>query len=141
MTEYVASRRKRFPRAVVAAIGIVIGAAIGLSAPWRWDGAGTRPSLLGGSAYHSVTLANGQVLFGHIESVTDDTLLLREVHYLQTVVNNEMKDARVSFVRRADDVHGPSQASINRRLVLFVEPVAPDSQIGKLLQPPPSATE
>ena len=97
--------------------------------------------------YQAVFLDNGQIFFGKIGAADSSFLTLREVFYLQRVASDEKKEARNVLMRLGTEWHGPDFMRINTRHVVRLEPVAPDSQVARLIREakaaparPPAAT-
>jgi len=83
--------------------------------------------------YQAVFLDNGQVYFGRLEDRGSSYLTLKDVFYVQTVTDREKKETRNLLVKRGNEGHGPDFMKINSRHVLFIEPVAPDSRVSRLI--------
>ena len=84
--------------------------------------------------YQSVFLDNGQVFFGRLEASDSSYLTLRDVFYVQRVVESEKKEARNLLVKRGSEGHGPDFMQINVRHVVLIEPVALDSRLAQLIR-------
>lgn len=99
-------------------------------------------------AWNAVFLTNGQVYFGHIARDAQDTLVLRDVFYLQVAPPLQQRDPNepatppqasqaggraspdITLVKLGNELHGPTDAmSINREHVLFTEELRNDSTI------------
>lgn len=83
--------------------------------------------------YQAVALMNGQLFFGRPEARQGGFIALRDVFYLQTRQNPQTQAVAQVLVKRGGEAHGPDHMLINRDQVLLIEPVRPDSQIGKLI--------
>jgi hypothetical protein len=83
--------------------------------------------------YHAVVLTNGQVYFGKLDKLGAAYPALNDVYYIQTQQNAETKQIANSLVKRGREMHGPDHMIINAQHILFIEPVRPDSQLGKLI--------
>lgn len=88
--------------------------------------------------YQAVFLNNGQVYFGNIRGVSDKTLSLQNIYYLQT--NNATgaaaapSNTNVSLVKLGCELHGPyDQMIINNQQVLFWENLQDSSQVVKAI--------
>lgn len=101
--------------------------------------------------YQAVFLDSGQVFFGKIGATDSAFLTLKDVYYVQRVVSGEKKEARSILMRLGSEWHGPDFMRINIRHIVRLEPVAPDSQVARLIReakaapaaaapPPPAAT-
>jgi len=84
--------------------------------------------------YQAVFLDNGQVFFGKIGATDSAFLTLRDVYYVQRVVSGEKKEARSILMRLGSEWHGPDFMRINTRHIVRLEPVAPDSQVARLIR-------
>ena len=84
--------------------------------------------------YQAVFLGNGQVFFGKIE-VGPDYVTLKDVFYVLSQVNPENKQqVRNTLIKRGQELHGPDLMYISKNQVVFIEPVASDSQVAKLIK-------
>jgi len=83
--------------------------------------------------YQALVLDNGSAYFGKVVQSTADEVVLREVYYVQNRIDPKTKVASNVLVKRGKEWHGPDRMVINRRHVLYVEPVAPDSTVAKLI--------
>ena len=93
------------------------------------------------SEYQAVFLTNGQVYFGTVTNTDRQTLVLDNVYYLQVLNNSSLQgasetatgnqaDAQMSLVKLGNELHGPeAEMYINRKQILFIENLKPDSQI------------
>ncbi|MEW6657613.1 MAG: hypothetical protein AB1424_03030 [Thermodesulfobacteriota bacterium] len=84
--------------------------------------------------YQAVFLDNGQVFFGKIGATDSAFLTLRDVYYVQRLVSGEKKEARSILMRLGSEWHGPDFMRINTRHIVRLEPVAPDSQVARLIR-------
>jgi len=78
-------------------------------------------------------LDNGQVFFGKLADAGSPFLTLREVYYVQTVVEKDQKKANV-LIKRGSEWHNPDYMRINAKHVVVIEPVAPDSRVAQLIR-------
>jgi hypothetical protein len=85
------------------------------------------------TAYQAVLLTNGQVFFGRLEHANTPFPILREAFYVRSQVNSETKQATSTLVKRGHEWHAPDAMILNASHILVIEPVAPDSQIGKFI--------
>lgn len=86
-----------------------------------------------GTPYQAVVLTNGQVYFGKLDKLGAQYPSLNDVFYIHTQQNPETKQITNSLVKRGREMHGPDRMIINAQHILFIEPVRPDSQLGKLI--------
>ncbi|HLK59990.1 MAG TPA: hypothetical protein VKU00_25745 [Chthonomonadaceae bacterium] len=86
--------------------------------------------------YQTLLLSNGLAYFGKVESVNSRFLTLSDVYYIQTRVNQgaQEKAAPNVLVKRGKEWHAPDRMTINIADIVFIEPVAPDSTVGKLIE-------
>ena len=83
--------------------------------------------------YQAVLLDNSQAYFGKAE-IGSDYITLRSVFYIQSQVNQETKEVKNILIRRGKELHGPELMYINKKHVVFIEPISPNSQVAKLIQ-------
>lgn len=83
--------------------------------------------------YQAVILTNGQTLFGRLEKVGSAYPTLVDVFYIQNQVNPETKQVSMSLIKRGKEWHEPDYTTISAAHILFIEPVKPESQLGKLI--------
>lgn len=83
--------------------------------------------------YQAVVLTNGQVYFGKLDKLGPSYPTLRDVFYIQSHQNPETKQVSNTLVKRGREMHGPDHMILNAQHILFIEPVRPDSQLGKLI--------
>ncbi|MDO8463235.1 MAG: hypothetical protein Q7S96_03105 [bacterium] len=89
------------------------------------------------SAWSAVFLTNGQVYFGHLTERTRESLVLRDVYYLQVSPSLQQRDAgqpepppNVALVKLGSELHGPTdEMQINREHVLFTESLRDNSTV------------
>lgn len=89
------------------------------------------------SGWQAVFLSNGQVYFGKIADENSNTLVLKEIYYLQ--VTQQIQPAQegqtqpqqnLSLVKLGNELHGPQdEMKINRDHVLFTEDLKTDSRV------------
>jgi hypothetical protein len=60
--------------------------------------------------------------------------MLTDVFYIQSSANPETKAVINILVKRGKEWHGPQFMYINAKNILVIEPVAPDSQVAKLIK-------
>lgn len=84
--------------------------------------------------YQAVFLDSGQVFFGKIGEASPDYLTLKDVYFVQRQVEQDKKVARNILMRLGSEWHGPDFMRINTRHIVRLEPVAPDSQVAKLIR-------
>lgn len=95
------------------------------------------------SEYQAVFMDNGQVFFGKISAPSSSFLTLRDVFYVQTLVERDKKETANILVKRGSEWHNPDFMRVNLRHVVVIEPVGPDSRVAQLIKEtksPPVAT-
>jgi hypothetical protein len=86
------------------------------------------------TAYQLVVLDNGQVYIGKLEQAGSDYPLLRDVFYLQRLVEGDKKEVKNVLVKRGGEWHLPEYMRINGRHIVMIEPVAPESRMAQLIK-------
>ena len=84
-------------------------------------------------------LTNGQVYFGNVARLTPDTVILRQIYYLQTSgplqAGGEQQPADLALVKLGAELHGPTdEMQINREHILFIETLKADSRVVKAIE-------
>lgn len=99
-------------------------------------------------SWYAVHLANNQVYFGHITSVTDSTITLADTYFLESYQEPAPKAVSKNFaleqtpkqsvrlVRRGDEkiLSSDHTLFVNRSAVLYWEKLTPESEIANLLK-------
>jgi len=87
------------------------------------------------TAYQAVLLNNGLAYFGKVESQTSKFLTLSDVYYIRSGANKgaDPKAQQNVLVKRGKEWHEPDRMTINLQSIVFIEPVAPASTVGKLI--------
>jgi hypothetical protein len=97
------------------------------------------------SEYQAVFLDNSQVFFGKLSDTGSSYLTLRDVYYVQSVVERDKKDPTNILIKRGSEWHNPEFMRINTKHVLVIEPVSSDSRVAQLIREvkaaPPSKSE
>ncbi len=100
------------------------------------------------SSWYAVHLANNQVYFGHIASVTDSTITLVDTYFLESYQEPAPKATSKNFaleqtpqqsmrlVRRGDEkiLSSDHTLFVNRSAVLYWEKLTSESEIANLLK-------
>lgn len=86
-----------------------------------------------GTEYQAVFLDNGQIFFGKLSETNKKFLLLTDVFYVQSQVNQETKQVSSILIKRGKEWHEPSFMRINTEHVVIIEPVAPGSKVQQLI--------
>lgn len=84
--------------------------------------------------YQAVFLDNGQVFFGKLSDPGSPYLTLRDVYYVQALVEQDKKKTANVLVKRGSEWHNPDFMRINTRHVVVIEPVGPDSLVAQLIK-------
>lgn len=84
--------------------------------------------------FHGVLLTSGQVYFGRLEKADTGFPVLREVYYVRSQTNPDTKQVVNVLVKRGQEWHAPDRMILNASQILLIEPIKPDSQMGKLIE-------
>ncbi|MGA8573257.1 MAG: hypothetical protein ACLP7A_09205 [Desulfobaccales bacterium] len=84
--------------------------------------------------YQAIFLDNGQVFFGRLQDDGSSYLTLRDVFYIKREASPDKKEVKSILVKRGSEWHAPDFMRINSRHIVFIEPVAPDSQVALLIR-------
>jgi len=92
--------------------------------------------------WQAVFLSNGQVYFGKVKAVSDKTLILNDIYYLQVVTKplqqTQVTDSsaaaagqqELTLIKLGNEIHGPTDAmTINRDQILLTEKLKNDSRV------------
>ena len=90
-----------------------------------------RPQIV--TSYQVVTLQNGTIFYGRIDHLGTDYPVLRDAFTVQSDVDPNTKQPRYVLSRRKDDINGADHVILPAASIAFVEPVSPDSTIGRLI--------
>jgi hypothetical protein len=86
------------------------------------------------SDYQVIFLDNGQAFFGKLENSNSPYPLLKDVFYIQQMVNKETNETKNTLVKRGSEWHGPDRMYINAKHIVLIEPVSPDSKVAQLIK-------
>jgi len=95
--------------------------------------------------YQAVFLTNGQVYFGKVTDVNQQTLVLEDIYYLRSNKGLQIAEEKsattapdadsFSLVKLGQEIHGPEdKMSINLGQVLFVENLKYDSRVAEAIR-------
>lgn len=90
--------------------------------------------------WQAVFLSNGQVYFGQSDEEESDTVILKDIYYLQVTkglqpAEGSTEQNELSLVKLGNELHGPEdQMRINREHILFVEDLRPDGKVVRAIQ-------
>ena len=93
-----------------------------------------------GSDMYAVFLSNGRSYFGQIAKQNSQTVVLRNVFYLQVqqipaTEENAEPQPQLSLINVSDEIHGPeSEMQISRNHILFLQKLRKDSQVLKSIE-------
>ena len=124
---------KKFTKlALLAVVGV--GVVLGLS--WWFFGRNLGvPSYIETSKYQVVCLQSGECYFGKINSVTSDTVQIKNVFYVQkangaSVTEEKSSDNNLQLIKLGNEVHGPEDMmAINRSQILYIENLKSDGKV------------
>lgn len=136
---------------VVLISTLVLASGIGFAA-WKLTSSDV-PAGVDTAKYQAVFLANDQVYFGNIQEITDDTLVLSNIYYLQSKseapatdatpgasatgqdASNPTDAAQLSLAKLGDELHGPEDLMrINMDQVLFWENLKSDGRVSSAIK-------
>ena len=84
--------------------------------------------------YQAVVLENGNVFYGRIDHLGSDHPVLRDVFSIRRELGPGTEQPRYVLVKRKDEIDGADHIIIPVTAIAFVEPVRPDSTVGKLIE-------
>lgn len=83
--------------------------------------------------YQVVFLDNNNAYIGKLQQTGKDFIHLNNVYYIRSQADPETKQVTNALIKRGNELHKPDFMYINMRHVVMIEPVAPDSQVAKLI--------
>ncbi|HVO27043.1 MAG TPA: hypothetical protein VMW56_25815 [Candidatus Margulisiibacteriota bacterium] len=86
------------------------------------------------TAYQAVVLQSGAVYYGRIAHLGTDHPVLRDVFTVRQERDAETGQPRYVMVQRKDEVNGADHMILTVSAIAFVEPVQPDSPVGRLVE-------
>jgi hypothetical protein len=122
---------QKFISLVLVLFGAAIVALLALLA-YQNERTNAAPELT--TPFHGVLLINGQVYFGRLEHTGSRFPVLREVFFVRSQPDPEPKQVVNTLVKRGQEAHAPDRMILNAAHILQIEPVKPDSQVGKLIE-------
>ena len=84
--------------------------------------------------YQAVTLENGNTFYGRIDHLGSDHPVLRNVFTVRAEIDAQTQQSRYVLVKRKDEINGADHMILPIQAIAFIEPVAPDSIIGRLIE-------
>jgi hypothetical protein len=105
-----------------------------LFAPALLSGCSRESDLKFDTPYQAIFMDTGQVFFGRLEESGSPYPVLRDVFYLQRVMDPQKKEARNILVKRGSEWHSPDFMRLNARHIVVIEPVANNSRVAQLIK-------
>ena len=97
-------------------------------------GCGNSQNLEFKTPYQVIFLDNNNTYIGKIQENGKDFIRINTVYYIVTQMNQETKQVSNTLTKRGNELHKPDFMFINKRHIIMIEPVTPDSQIAKLIE-------
>ena len=115
------------PVVVIGIIALLVGVLF-------FNNPGFAPKLDSRITHYAVALSNGQMVYGHPESVGRGVVVLTDVYFVVRQANPQTSEVRNTLVsRRKSEWHSPDRMILNARNILLMEPVDPASPVAKLI--------
>jgi hypothetical protein len=121
-----ARRGRRMPVRILLVVLALAAIGIGLVLFTRRSAHLTTP-------YQAVLLSNGSAYFGRLEGLGTPYPVLYEVFYVQSVQDPATKQVSNVLVKRGKEWHAPDRMILNANMIVFVEPVNPNSRVAQLI--------
>lgn len=118
---------------LLGAIFILVLMASGCSDKSMVSGVAGKAKISLATEYQAVFLDNGQAFFGKLENADSDYPVLKDVFYIQRLVNKETNEVKNSLIKRGSEWHAPDQMYINSKHIVLIEPVTPHSKVAELI--------
>lgn len=83
--------------------------------------------------YHAVVLQGGGTYYGRIDHLGTDYPILRDAFTIRRERDLDTQQPRYVLVKRKDESNGADHMIFPSTSIAFIEPVQPDSMIGKLI--------
>jgi hypothetical protein len=83
--------------------------------------------------YQAVTLANGSVIYGRLDHLGTDYPVLRDAFEVRREIDPQTRQPHYLVVKRSDEANGADHVILPATAIAFIEPVRPDSPVGKLI--------
>jgi hypothetical protein len=84
--------------------------------------------------YQAVTLVNGTVFYGRIEHLGSDHPVLRDAFSIRREADPQTRQSRDLLIKRKDEATGADHLIFPVAAIAIVEPVRPDSGVGRLIE-------
>lgn len=125
---------------IIAVVAVIVVILIGLflvSKYTSWNVLNINKGNPVASGWQAVFLSNGQVYFGKVAKQNSETLLLKDIYYLQVAQSpqpapegGQQNQQNLSLVKLGNELHGPKdEMFINMDHVLFTESLKSDSRV------------
>jgi hypothetical protein len=85
------------------------------------------------TTFQAVLLDNGQVFYGKLSGLGAPYPKMTDVYYIVTTQDEKTKQVKRVLVRRGKELHGPTETFFNRRHIVMIEPVGPNSEVARLI--------
>ena len=129
---------KRFRLPLIIALVIVLGVVGWLV----WSGTHkSATTAIDTSKYQAVFFTNGQVYFGKLSPLSDESMKLTDIYYLQTPSSSTDKanpqqtstdQSNVQLIKLGSEIHGPEdEMIISKQQVLFYENLKTDGKVAQ----------
>jgi hypothetical protein len=119
--------------AVLQIVWTLVGVLVIVAALWHFVDHQRDKSVRFSTPYQAVLLSNGSVYFGRLVGYGGRQPVLTEVFYVVTQTNPETKQSSNVLVKRGKELHEPDRMYLNPQLIVFVEPVGPNSKVAQLI--------
>lgn len=86
------------------------------------------------TTYQAVFLDNGQMFFGRIDRLDSPYPRLKDVYFIQRVVDPKTKETKNVLVKRKNELFSSDWMVLNARHILSIEPVDPKSKVAELIR-------
>jgi hypothetical protein len=85
------------------------------------------------TTFQAVLLDDNQVFYGKLSGLGTPYPKMTDVYYIVTTEDQKTKQVKRVLVRRGKELHGPTETFFNRRHIVMVEPVGPNSEVARLI--------
>lgn len=129
--------KKKFTKqALIGAVGLVVLLAL---AWWFFLRNIGIPSYIDTGKYQVACLQSGECYFGKVTSVTSDTVLMKNVFYVQKSTTTgdatSTDENNLQLIKLGNEVHGPEDMmAINRAQVLYIENLKTDGKVAQTIK-------
>lgn len=116
--------------AILAAVGIAVAVLLAASV-YQNHRRFHKPQIT--TPYQAVVLADGSVFYGRIDHLGTDYPVLRDAFTIRRDFDSATQQPRFIVVKRKDEINGADHMIFPATAIAFIEPVQPDSMVGKLI--------